>query len=231
MRGFTGGRRGAGVGQRGLDSPGLDLLAAFIGSEGLLGVVTEVTVRLLPKPQVARCLLASFDDVSKAGNTVARHHWRRPRFRPGLEMMDRPMTQAVETSYIAGYDLQAEPCAGGGDGTAEEWKKNCTADRGAAGSRRHKAGRRQTEASACAPSGQAQKCVQYHGPSARIRCVHGRIHPAQTTVATMLQTIQRMQQTRLALRECPTQATATCTPDSVQRKQPGRTQRARSFRQ
>src|SRR5690606_25728280 len=45
-----------------LDAPGLDLLSAVIGSEGMLAVVTEVTVRLIPKPQLARCIMASFDD-------------------------------------------------------------------------------------------------------------------------------------------------------------------------
>ena len=54
-----------------LDTAGPDLLALAIGSEGLLCVVTEVLVRLTPKPALARCLLASFDDVAKAGNAVA----------------------------------------------------------------------------------------------------------------------------------------------------------------
>jgi glycolate oxidase len=49
------------LGSDALDSPGFDLLALFTGSEGMLGIVTEVTVKLLPKPQVARVLLASFD--------------------------------------------------------------------------------------------------------------------------------------------------------------------------
>ena len=54
-----------------LDTPGLDLLAVMIGSEGMLAVVTEVTVKLVPKPQLARCIMASFDDVRKAGDAVA----------------------------------------------------------------------------------------------------------------------------------------------------------------
>jgi len=54
-----------------LDSPGLDLLAVLIGSEGMLAVTTEVTVKLVPKPQLARCIMASFDDVRKAGEAVA----------------------------------------------------------------------------------------------------------------------------------------------------------------
>lgn len=58
------------LGSDALDSPGFDLLALFTGSEGMLGIVTEVTVKLLPKPQVAKVLLASFDSVEKAGRAV-----------------------------------------------------------------------------------------------------------------------------------------------------------------
>src|SRR5690606_16562425 len=53
------------LGSEALDSPGFDLLALFTGSEGMLGIVTEVTVKLLPKPQVAKVLLAAFDSVEK----------------------------------------------------------------------------------------------------------------------------------------------------------------------
>jgi len=59
------------LGGAALDAPGLDLLAVFIGSEGMLGIVTEVTVRLVPKPQAARVIMASFDDVVKSGDAVA----------------------------------------------------------------------------------------------------------------------------------------------------------------
>ncbi|HCL52026.1 MAG TPA: FAD-binding oxidoreductase, partial [Pseudomonas sp.] len=59
------------LGSDALDSPGFDLLALFTGSEGMLGIVTEVTVRLLPKPPVARVLLASFDRVEDAARSVA----------------------------------------------------------------------------------------------------------------------------------------------------------------
>jgi glycolate oxidase len=59
------------LGSDALDAPGFDLLALFTGSEGMLGIVTEVTVKLLPKPQVARVLLASFDSVEKAGAQLA----------------------------------------------------------------------------------------------------------------------------------------------------------------
>jgi glycolate oxidase len=55
-----------------LDSPGLDLLAVLIGSEGMLAITTEVTVKLIPRPQLARCIMASFGDVGVAGDAVAR---------------------------------------------------------------------------------------------------------------------------------------------------------------
>src|SRR6266704_2105523 len=58
-------------GSEALDAPGLDLLALMIGSEGMLAVATEITVKLLPKPETARVILASFDDVERAGNAVA----------------------------------------------------------------------------------------------------------------------------------------------------------------
>src|SRR5690606_15674581 len=63
------------LGSMALDAPGLDLLPAFVGSEGMLGIVVEVTVRLLPSPPQTQALLVSFDEVSKAchavGNIIA----------------------------------------------------------------------------------------------------------------------------------------------------------------
>ena len=59
------------LGSDALDTPGYDLLAVVVGSEGMLAVTTEVTVRLVPKPQLARCIMASFDDVRRAGEAVA----------------------------------------------------------------------------------------------------------------------------------------------------------------
>ena len=53
-----------------LDTPGLDLLAIMIGSEGMLAVTTEVTVKLVPKPKLARCIMASFPTVETAGDAV-----------------------------------------------------------------------------------------------------------------------------------------------------------------
>ncbi|MEY2804120.1 MAG: hypothetical protein RL657_1456 [Pseudomonadota bacterium] len=103
-----------------LDAPGYDLLAAVVGSEGMLAVTTEVTVRLVPKPQLARCIMASFDDVRKAGEAVAAVI-AAGIIPAGLEMMDGPMTVAVEDFVHAGYDLSAAAillCES--DGTPEE---------------------------------------------------------------------------------------------------------------
>ena len=103
-----------------LDAAGYDLLSVIIGSEGMLAVTTEVTVRLVPKPQLARCIMASFDDLRKAGDAVAAVI-AAGIIPAGLEMMDKPMTAAVEDFVHAGYDLTAEAillCES--DGTREE---------------------------------------------------------------------------------------------------------------
>ena len=108
------------LGSHALDGPGLDLLAAVIGSEGLLMVVTEVTVRLVPRPQLARLVMASFDDVSKSGEAVAAII-AAGIIPAGLEMMDRKATAAVEPFVNAGYDLEAEAILlAEADGTPEE---------------------------------------------------------------------------------------------------------------
>jgi glycolate oxidase len=103
-----------------LDAPGLDLLALVVGSEGMLTVITEVTVKLLPKPRTARCVMASFDDVAKAGDAVAAII-AAGLIPAGLEMMDKPMTAAVEAFVHAGYDLDAAAILlAESDGTPEE---------------------------------------------------------------------------------------------------------------
>ena len=107
-------------GSEALDAPGYDLLALVHGSEGMLAVVTEVTVKLLPRPQLARCVMASFAKVDKAGEAVAAVIGA-GLIPAGLEMMDRPATRAVEEYVHAGYDLDAAAillaeC----DGTPEE---------------------------------------------------------------------------------------------------------------
>ncbi|OOG53000.1 FAD-linked oxidase C-terminal domain-containing protein [Polaromonas sp. C04] len=120
VRGFTIEGEAVEFGSEALDGAGLDLLALVIGSEGMLAVTTEVTVRLIPKPLLARCIMASFDDVRKAGDAVAMVI-AAGIIPAGLEMMDKPMTAAVEDFVHAGYDLNAEAillCES--DGTPEE---------------------------------------------------------------------------------------------------------------
>ncbi len=120
VRGYTVDGEPLTIGNLAGDSPGPDLLAAVIGSEGMLMIVTEVTVKLIPKPQLARCIMASFDDIRRAGDAVA-SLIAAGIIPAGLEMMDKPMTAAVEDFVHAGYDLDAEAillCES--DGTPEE---------------------------------------------------------------------------------------------------------------
>jgi glycolate oxidase len=120
VRGFTVDGEPIEFGADALDAPGLDLLALVVGSEGMLAVIIEVTVKLLPRPGLARCLMASFDDVAKAGDAVA-SIIAAGLIPAGLEMMDKPMTAAVEAFVHAGYDLDAAAillCES--DGTPEE---------------------------------------------------------------------------------------------------------------
>ncbi|MDB5913937.1 MAG: FAD-binding oxidoreductase, partial [Ramlibacter sp.] len=120
VRGFTAEGEPVEFGSDALDTPGYDLLAVVVGSEGMLAVTTEVTVKLVPKPQLARCIMASFDDIRRAGDAVAAVI-AAGIIPAGLEMMDKPMTAAVEDFVHAGYDLTAEAillCES--DGTPEE---------------------------------------------------------------------------------------------------------------
>ena len=94
------------IGGDGLDAAGYDLLALLTGSEGLLAVITEVTVKLLPRPERAQCILAAFDDVGKAGQAVA-NIIAAGIIPAGLEMMDQITTGAVEPFVNAGYPLDA----------------------------------------------------------------------------------------------------------------------------
>jgi glycolate oxidase len=95
------------LGGRHLDSEGLDLLGVVTGSEGLLGVITEVTVRILPRPPVARALLIGFPSSEAAGNCVAQVI-ARGIVPAGMEMMDRPAIHAAEAFVGAGYPMDAE---------------------------------------------------------------------------------------------------------------------------
>lgn len=101
---FDGERLSIGCG--GLDSPGYDLLALMTGSEGMLGVIVEVTVKLLPAPEAVQTLLAAFDDVARAGDAVARII-AKGIIPAGLEMMDNLAIRAAEDFAHAGYPRDA----------------------------------------------------------------------------------------------------------------------------
>ncbi len=120
VRGYTIEGEPVEFGSEALDAPGFDLLALAIGSEGMLAVTVEATVKLVPKPEVARVIMASFAQVETAGNAVA-DMIGAGIIPAGLEMMDRPATHAVEEFVHAGYDLDAAAillCES--DGTPEE---------------------------------------------------------------------------------------------------------------
>jgi glycolate oxidase len=95
------------IGGRHLDPAGLDLLGVIVGSEGLLGVVTEVTVRILPKPEAARAILIGFGTVEGAGQCVA-EVIAAGIIPAGMEMMDRPAIHAAEAFVHAGYPLDVD---------------------------------------------------------------------------------------------------------------------------
>lgn len=95
------------IGSDGLDSSGPDLLALLTGSEGLLGIVTEITVRLLPVPEQARVVLAAFHSIEAAAEAVAGIIGA-GLIPAGLEMMDGFSIRAVEAYLQAGYPVEAE---------------------------------------------------------------------------------------------------------------------------
>jgi glycolate oxidase len=108
------------LGSEALDAPGYDLLALMTGSEGLLAVILDVTVKLLPKPEAAQVVMASFADVESAGEAVAQVIGAGI-VPAGLEMMDKLATRAVEEFVHAGYDLEAHAILlAESDGTREE---------------------------------------------------------------------------------------------------------------
>jgi glycolate oxidase len=120
VRGYTVEGEPLELGGRAPDAPGLDLLALAIGSEGLLMIVTEVTVKLIPQPPSVRLVMASFRDVHSAADAVAAVIGAGI-IPAALEMMDRKATAAVEPFVRAGYDLSAAAILlVEADGTAEE---------------------------------------------------------------------------------------------------------------
>src|SRR5665811_2364088 len=95
------------VGGKSAETSGYDLMGVITGSEGLLGVITEVTVRILQKPETARALMVGFAEVEAAGECVARIIGAGI-IPGGMEMMDRPAIHAAEAFVNAGYPLDVE---------------------------------------------------------------------------------------------------------------------------
>lgn len=94
------------LGSEALDAPGLDLMALITGSEGMLGIIIEVTLKLLPKPSREQVLLVAFDNIEQAGKAVA-GVIAGGIIPAGLEMMDNPCIRAVEEFVHAGYPVDA----------------------------------------------------------------------------------------------------------------------------
>ena len=92
------------VGGKGMDQAGYDLLGLLTGSEGLLAITTEATLRILPKPEVARAMMAVFDSVERAGQAVA-EIIAAGMVPAGMEIMDQLSIEAVEQFVGAGYPL------------------------------------------------------------------------------------------------------------------------------
>jgi glycolate oxidase len=173
VRGYTIEGEAITLGGEALDTAGLDLLSLVIGSEGMLAVTTEVTVKLVPKPLLARCIMASFDDIQKAGDAVA-SVIAAGIIPAGLEMMDKPMTAAVEDFVHAGYDLNAAAillCES--DGTPEEVEEEIG---------RMSEVLRSCGATAIAVSkDEAERLRFWSGPHQPRLHVHGLDHSAQAT--------------------------------------------------
>src|SRR5246127_5630038 len=95
------------IGGKSPETSGYDLMGIITGSEGLLGVVTEITVRILQKPETARALMVGFAEVEAAGECVARIIGAGI-IPGGMEMMDKPAIHAAEAFVHAGYPLDVE---------------------------------------------------------------------------------------------------------------------------
>jgi len=95
------------LGGESLDSPGFNLLSLMIGSEGMLGIVVEVTVKLLPIPKSAKVIMGVFDSVQCAGDSVAAIIGQGI-IPAGIEMMDNPAIRAAEDFVKAGYPVDAQ---------------------------------------------------------------------------------------------------------------------------
>jgi glycolate oxidase len=182
-------------GGRALDGPGLDLLALVLGSEGLLMVVTEVTLKLIPRPPLAQVVMASFDDVARAGDAVAAII-AAGIIPAGLEMMDRKATQAVEPFVKAGYDLSAAAILlAESDGTPDEVRDEVAAMEQIL---------RSAGATACAVSANEAERLRFWSGRKNAFPAAGRISPdyycmdgtiPRKSLGTMLKAIEEMEHT------------------------------------
>ena len=211
VRGYTVEGDPVEFGLEALDSPGFDLLALAIGSEGMLAVTVEATVKLVPRPEVARVIMASFAEVETAGNAVA-DMIGAGIIPAGLEMMDRPATHAVEEFVHAGYDLDAAAillCES--DGTPEEVEEEI----GRMKAVLSKSGATQLRVS----DSEAQRLKFWAGRKAAFPAV-GRISPDYTAwtapsprsgwARCSASSRRWRRSTACAARMCSTPATATC---------------------
>ncbi len=168
------------LGGKFLDAGGYDLLGVLVGSEGLLGVVTEVTVRVLPTPPGARALLIGFPSVQGAGDCVAAVIGAGI-IPGGMEIMDRLAIEAAEAFVHAGYPLDAEALLIVElDGCGAEVDHLIAAvEKIAAGPWRDHGPRQPDRGGAPAVLGGAQGGVSRRGPHLAGLSVHGRHHSAQ----------------------------------------------------
>ncbi len=201
------------LGSEALDAPGYDLLALITGSEGLLAITLEVTARLLPRPEAAQVVMASFADVESAGEAVAQVIGAGI-VPAGLEMMDRLATRAVEDFVHAGYDLEAAAILlAESDGTREDVA--------------HEIAKMIEVMRACGAtdircsSSEAERLRYWSGRKAAFPAV-GRISPdyycidgsiPRAALARVLQKIEELsaRSTACAAPTCSMRATATCT--------------------
>ena len=199
------------IGSAAPDAPGYDLLALLIGSEGMLGVVTEVTVKLVPKPELAQVVMASFDDVARAGDAVAAII-AAGIIPAGLEMMDKPATAAVEPLRQGRLRPRrgGHPAVRGGRHAGRGGRGDRARHRGVDGCRRPRHPRLRSRGRAPALLGRAQGGVSGGRAHHAGLLLHGR-HDSRKRLAEMLSAIGEMEgNTACAAPTSSMPATATC---------------------
>jgi glycolate oxidase len=200
------------LGSEALDAPGYDLLALDDRLRGLLAIILEVTVKLLPKPEAAQVVMASFADVESAGEAVAQVIGAGI-VPAGLEMMDKLATEAVEEFVHAGYDLEAAAILlAESDGTREEVADEVSAhERGDARERRDRHPRLASEAERLRFwSGRKAAFPAVGRISPDYYCIDGSIPRAALGSVLTQHRARSRASTRCAAPTSSTRATATC---------------------